>query len=387
MDGVDDLELVSTLRPDLLEGALLELAEELCRRAEERHDRPTARVATLKLAAIRRARGELAEAALLLEGNLAHEPQDDVVLAQLAELYATLKRPEALARVCISRMKLLPDATPIEVIRQLSALVPQLAQADEALSALNEAHARQPERDDLEQALIDAHGAISDHGALARLWIARGRRAADTPERVECLHQAAKHMVASGATESALHLLQRIQSARPEHVDVTLTLTETLLAEHRHADARALLESTLERRSDLRPAQRAQLLMLLSRVTRAAGDRDAALGCMQAAREADKTNRTILAALAILAEELEAWDVAERALIALLLLKRSEVMPRGEVLLRRARVALQLTGAAQALIWARKAQEAEPDSPEIEELIAQLQRSARGSASGLPTVH
>lgn len=386
LDAVEDLEHVARLLPELLEDGLLAQAEELCTRAAE-HDAQAARAAALQLCAIRRGRAQPAEAALLLEACLAREPHDEVVLAQLAALYAALQRPEALARVCMLRMELSPDAAPIEVVRQLAALVPQLRDAEQALAALAQAHARQPERGELEQALIDAHDAIGDHGALARLWIARGRRAADTPERVDCLHRAAKHMVASGATEAALHLLQRIQGARPEHVDVTLTLTETLLAEHRHAEARTLLETALARRPDLRPAQRAQLLCLLARVARAAGDRDNALACMQAAREADKTNRTILAELAVMAEELEAWDIAERALIALLLLKRGDVMPRGEVLLRRARVALQLSGPAQALIWARKGLEAAPESEEIGALVAQLSRATRANGSGFPTAH
>jgi hypothetical protein len=387
IDGVDDLEAVRARAPDLVEDALLELAEALCRRAAEHNDASTARAAALKLAALRRARAQLAEAALLLESSLAHEPHDAPALAQLAELYAALQRPEALARVCMLQLELSPEAAPIEPVRQLVALLPQLADPKQALGTLTQAHARQPERDELEQALVDAHTAISDHGALARLWIARGRRATDTPERSACLHQAARHMLASGATEAALHLLQRIQGARPEQIDVTLTLTETLLAEHRHAEARDLLEAALARRPDPRPAQRAQLLCLLARVAHAAGDRDAALAHMQAAREADKTNRAILAELAVLAEELGAWDVAERALIALLLLKRCDVMPRGELLLRRARVALRLSGPAQALIWARKAQEAAPDSAEIAALIVDLQHIPRDSQSGFPTVH
>jgi hypothetical protein len=97
---------------------------------------------------------------------------------------------------------------------------------------------------------------------------------------------------------------------------------------------------------------------------------------MQAAREADKSSRAILAELAVFAEELGAWEAAERALIALLMLKQPEVMPRGEVLLRRSRVALQLTGAAQSLIWARKAQEADPDSPEVTAWLRNLGQRA-----------
>jgi hypothetical protein len=76
-----------------------------------------------------------------------------------------------------------------------------------------------------------------------------------------------------------------------------------------------------------------------------------------------------------MAEQANAWDVAEKALTSLILLKEADAMPRAELLLRRARVARVLNGEKQALLWARKALEEAKDSAEAAELVRALERA------------
>jgi tetratricopeptide (TPR) repeat protein len=333
-----------------------------------------ARKCVLRLADIRCARGELALAARALDAWLCEHEDDDEVLERVALLYGELERKEELAGVLMRKLVRAEADEAGVLAHKLSALVPELEDAASVRAALELAHAAGGKALDIEAALISTLTFLKDERAIAALLRARATRSSDVEERTSCLARAARHWLKSGAVLETIDALVELRTAAPHELGPTLELADSLIAEERFGEARALLDAVMLPSLKTPAPHRAQLLVRVARVARGQGDDETALQTMQSARDTDKTNRAMLAELAVLAEELNAWDVAERALTSLILLKDEEAMPRSEVLLRRARVARVLSGAKQALLWAKKARDEAPLSQEATELVRALER-------------
>ena len=76
--------------------------------------------------------------------------------------------------------------------------------------------------------------------------------------------------------------------------------------------------------------------------------------------------------IANLAESLEDWDVAEKALRNVVLLKGEELIGRSEIYLRQARIWMHRGDNKRALMFARKAQKEEPEDAQVVSLLEEL---------------
>jgi len=371
--GLACLEEAFAIAPRDLVASLLQALDGARLRAVEDGDTASASRLTLHLASKRRALGELREAAALIEAHLSRVTASDEELALLVEIYAEIDAPIEHARALSLRLSRADESLRAELAEQLGVLIPRLTDCSEVRDALQKAHASLPNVQEIEDAWMMTLAATGDDLSLARALMAKSQRQAAPELRAQCLSRAVQHFFAAGAAAEATDVLFELQSAGPEDVDTSVALADALLSQQRLDEARALLEGLVDPSVEGHSPSRARLLLRLSQVAQAQGDHHLALSAMQAARDADTSNRTVLAQLAVLAEELEAWAVAENALTSVLLLKGPEVMPRGEALLRRARVAIHHSGPKRALLWARKALEAAPDSEDAAQLIRRLE--------------
>jgi hypothetical protein len=349
--------------------------EELLRQADSQHGDVDRRAITLRLARIRRERGEVSLCADLLESYSADHPDDGEVLASLAQLYEQREQPDALAHTLLRQLALVQGPEQAgDLARRLLTLLPRISMVMVVKAALERAHVLHGEPRELEEALIATLAFVQDHRAIAGLLTSRAMRA-EADERAHILERAAQHWLQAGALAEAIDVLVMLRTSHPARLDTALVLADTLLREQRFADARTLVHAVMECKVKTAPQARALLLVRLARAAQGEGDSAAALDAMLAARDADKTNRDALAEVARMAEQANAWDVAEKALTSLILLKEADAMPRAELLLRRARVARVLNGEKQALLWARKALEEAKDSAEAAELVRALERA------------
>ena len=76
--------------------------------------------------------------------------------------------------------------------------------------------------------------------------------------------------------------------------------------------------------------------------------------------------------MADLAERLEKWDLAVKALRTIALMEGDSPMSRGQAFLRQGRIALRKGDRKRAVLWARKARQEDPDLAEIEAFMAEL---------------
>ncbi len=371
--GLADLQAAFALAATSLGSDLLQTLEDARLLALEAQDEAAERDLTFRMASMRRSLGDLPEAAQLIETWLGRGTASDEGLSMLSELYTELSWSSDLARILATRLCHVTDELRTDLAQQLTQLIPQLDDVAEVRAALTLAHGMQPESLEIEETLISALTAVSDDLSIAELLMKRAPRLPEAEARTRCMSRAVQHFLDAGAATEATEVLQQLHSAAPGDIDIGIALADALIGQQRLAEARTLLETLVDPSAEGHSMPRARLLLRLSQVARAQGDNETALNTMQAARDTDTSNRAILVQLAVLAEELEAWSVAENALTSVLLLKGPEIMPRGEALLRRARVAIHHSGAKRALLWARKALEAAPDSEEAALLIAQLE--------------
>jgi tetratricopeptide (TPR) repeat protein len=372
-EALSDLEQAYVLDPAATADELLLAWERSRSVGQDAADADMERAATLRLSSLHRGRSAPADAAEVLELWIERKPDDIEALSLLGDLYSELERPTDLARVLIALLECTRGSEQEACARRLGELTERLDDAAGVRAALQRAHAERPASDAVAQVLFSVLSSLGDERAVANLLAERANLTQDPAERADLAHEAAQRFLAAGDFDKASALLSQLEVPCLGDVDTALALTDALLNRGRGAEARALLEEMAAKRSHAQGAQRARLLAALARVARSEGHLADALTSLQAARDADKANRVILAELAVLAQELGAWDVADRALASLILLKGDEAMPRGEALLRRAQVARQHTGVKRALLWAQKALEAAPESAEAAALVAELE--------------
>jgi hypothetical protein len=110
----------------------------------------------------------------------------------------------------------------------------------------------------------------------------------------------------------------------------------------------------------------------MSRVALAAGDQAGQLEWLKAALDSDRTNGPVAGELADLAENMEDWDTALKALQAVTLMKSAAPMSHPVAFLRQARIAVRRGERPRAVLWAKRALVEDPSFLEADQFLKDL---------------
>jgi tetratricopeptide (TPR) repeat protein len=176
----------------------------------------------------------------------------------------------------------------------------------------------------------------------------------------------------AGDSEAALQWLIRASQLRPDDIPTVLFIADAHITGQRFQEAQDMLETSMEAFRQRRSPELAMLRQRMAKLADAAGDQEARLEWLNAAMDADMNNGVALADLAILAQELGAFDIALKALRGITLLKTDCPMSRAEAFYRQAVIVAQKGERKRAVLWAKKAKAEDASLPGVDELLESL---------------
>ena len=204
---------------------------------------------------------------------------------------------------------------------------------------------------------------------LAQLLLEDATRVDTEAELASLLKQAGQYFLQAGQSAQALHTLRDALACAPSDAELLFLLADAYIDAGELVIADGLLDEWLPKLNG-RP-ELYQHALRKARLAEAGGDRKVQLAWLIDASKYEKDPNLVLT-IANLAEALEDWDNAEKALRSVLLTKEDSPIGRSELYVRQARVWMFRGDNKRALMLARKAQKEEPDSAQVITLLQQL---------------
>jgi tetratricopeptide (TPR) repeat protein len=344
--------------------------EERRRAARSSVDVERERAATLRLVEVLVSQRKIAQARKALSEWVARVGDDVAALQRTLELCQGEGDTLGVAEAALRMVALSEGDAQVAVCRQLVEAAAQIERFDLARTGLETALAVHSDRPELRAALRSVYEQTSAYHELAQLLLEDASRIDDESELARLLKQAGHYQLAGGQTVQALQTLRDALACAPNDSELIFLLVDAHIEAGELTVADALLDESLPKLNGRRP-ELYQHARRKARLAEATGERKVQLAWLTEASKYEKDPHLVLE-IADLAEALEDWDAAEKALRNTLLTREDSPIGRSELYVRQARVWMVRGDNKRALILARKAQKEEPNSAEVITLLRQL---------------
>lgn len=370
-DGIADLEAAFALSSEF-GNMLVHVLRTVAEHARQQGDVEMERMHTQRAIEVLEATQQLEAATGLLAEWAAHHQDDVEAFRRLRQLYAAAERFDDALNAMERLVSLEEGEAQADVTM---AYVDGCAQAGDwarARGLLEHVCQQQPERRDLRSKLLDLYEHVGAHRELASLLLEDAATEEDPEARYEQIRRAGDMFLQGGDTDSAVVALEQARELNPGDHPGTILLVDAYVATERYADAGQLLEDAINSHTRRRSPELAELQSRMARLAEAAGDRHLQMQWLNAAMDSDKSSPVIAAELAELAMMLGDHDLALQALRVVTLSKVDGPMSRARAFLLQAQIAHQKGEARRALLWARKANQEDPELTEAQDFLRTL---------------
>lgn len=372
-EAIEDLEQAHTIAGSNVGQELEHALEALRMAAAAANDADGERGPTMRLIALREARGSRAEARELLVGWVDRSRKDLEALHKLVSIEQADENWEGVVKVAGRLVALEGDAAQIDAALLLAQACRALGRPGEARQGLEFARRKQPAVASLRAELQIIYAEIGATRELADLLIEEVDATEDTAARLALLRRAAKTYLDLQDPASAAVPLQAILEIDPSDAESVGLLADAYTQSGQYEEAEAIIDAAIESAPSGRSPELATLQLRKARLAEARGDRETQLAMLEKAFANDKQNGFIAAALADLAEELEQWDLATKVLRQIALMETECPISRAMSFVRQGRISLILGDAKRAVFWARRATKEDPECVEANALLAEVQ--------------
>ncbi|MBW2534274.1 MAG: tetratricopeptide repeat protein [Deltaproteobacteria bacterium] len=372
--AVEDLEAAFGIDAQSVAEQLGTALDAQRQQAIEAGDQEAERKATLRSIDVMRARADAQGALALLTGWLERSPDDLESLRTLREMQTEAQQWDGVIETC-GRLLDLDEAEPLEkAALALQQAYDALGRTAEAREGLEKAREKLPGNAAIRGALRKLYEAAGAHRELAMLLIEEAHSLDDVEQKTAYLRWAGQTLVMVGDVEGAVPALREVLELQPEDVGARVSLADASIVAGQYDEADAILDEALgEYKGRRHGKEQAVFVQRKSHVARAKGDPDGQLALLQKAHQADNKNGEIAAELADLAELLEQWDAATKALRAITLIEGCRITPT-QALIRQGRISLRQGDTKRAMMFARRAKRGEEgDQSEIDAFIAEVE--------------
>ncbi|MFO7566599.1 MAG: tetratricopeptide repeat protein [Enhygromyxa sp.] len=371
-EAIEDLEQALEIDPGV--GAELEQALEALRMAAAAdEDLDGERSPTLRLVALRQARGAHDEARELLLGWVDRQRKDLEALHQLREIELASESWEGLVKVAGRLVALESAEAQVDAALLLARACRELGTPGEARQGLEFARRKQPEVASLRAELQTIYAEIGAKRELADLLIEDANASEDQSARLDLLRRAAKLYLELEDPGAAAVPLQAILEIDPSDAETVGLLADAYTQSGQYDEAEMIIDAAIEAAPAGRSPELATLQLRKARLAEARGDRDTQLQMLQNAFTNDKQNGYIASDLADLAEHLEQWELATKVLRQIALMEGECPISRAMSFVRQGRISLIQGDAKRAIFWARRAQKEDPELAEANALLSEVQ--------------
>ncbi|HVI00949.1 MAG TPA: tetratricopeptide repeat protein [Enhygromyxa sp.] len=369
-EAIEDLEQANLIDPSL--GEELEHAlESLRMTASADKDLDTERGPTLRLVALRAARGAHAEARELLVSWVDRQRKDLEALHMLRAIELGSRNWEGVVKVAGRLVALETGQAQVDAALLLARACRELGTPGEARAGLEFARRKQPDVASLRAELQTIYAGSGAKRELADLLIEDANAIEEPSARLDLLRRAAKLYLELEDPAAAAGPLQAILEIDMSDAETVGLLADAYTQSGQYDEAEMIIDAAIEAAPAGRSPELATLQLRKARLAEARGDRDTQLQMLQNAFANDKQNGYIAADLADLAEQLEQWELATKVLRQIALLEGECPISRAMSFVRQGRISLIQGDPKRAIFWARRAQKEDPELVEANSLLAE----------------
>ncbi len=351
-----DLEEAMSLGAEGLTTELCQALQSAKNAAHAGADHEVERRVTMRLADLLEQSGDVGEARQVLSDWVQNHPLDREAIYDLLALDSAAGRWDEVA-VGYSRLVKLEvgdaqtDALIMLADAHEKAGTPNLARESlESIYKLDQGNQRIRGR---LRRLYEATGAWRD---LSNLLLVEANNSDDDEQRFGLLREAGELRLRQlNAAQTAIGPLMEAHDIRPEDEELILLLADAYTAAHFTEDAVQLLQGAIDRHGDRRSRELGHLLHRMARAVATTGDSDGELRWLAAAWESFPQSGDMASELAERAMQLEAYEVALKALRALAAMRTPAPIARPVALFKQAQIAEIQGDSRKAAFLAKKA--------------------------------
>ncbi len=370
--AVNDLGEAYELDKDRVNETLVNGLERLRVRAERDGDLPTERTATLRLAQLLTAHGEIERGRQFLVGWIERDARDTEPLYMLCDLDESISHWDGVAAAA-TRLAYVTEGEAQVAAALRSASSSTLAgRPADAVPVLELVHQQQPGIEVVRDKLREMYEAAGEFRLLAGVLVADADHGSDPAVRYANYRRAAELLLyhledAAGAQVPAQHALE----LQPDdHVALMLNV-DVLIAMGSFEDASRTLEAAIGAQKKRTP-ELAVLQQRMGAVAQRMGDKDGHLNWLKKAFDVDRKNAEVAAELAQLATEIGDYELALKPLRAITLMDNPSPVTRPMALLWEAKIEHARGNRAKAELWAKKALREDPAFSDAQQFLDEL---------------
>jgi predicted Zn-dependent protease len=319
--------------------------------------------------------GDSEGARALLTELVKQDPKDRHALRTLASLEEALERWDAASGALRRLVALEEGEAGLEVALRLAEACERGGRLGDARGALERARGLAPQDRTVRERLERVYETTGAWHELADLALDDARASGDVAERFAGLRRAGELLLEhAGDPTAATQALEEARALRPADVDVAGLLAEAMALSGRGQEATALLDEVLAPHKGRRARELSPLLWREARVHRAMGDAAGETRALGQALEHDAQNGQVCANVAIRAIELDQFDIANRALRAVTLLKSPGPMSKALAYQYMGEIARKQGDAKRAVQLLKRALAEDPTLEGAKALIDAIER-------------
>jgi len=346
--------------------------ERLRVRAERDGDLPTERTATLKLAQLLVASGELERGRAFLVGWIERDPRDAEPLYQLCELDESISHWDGVAAAATRLAYVTEGEAQIEAALRAASASTQAGRPGDAVPVLELVHQHQPAASIVRDKLREVYDAAGEYRLLAGVLVADADHGSDPAQRYANYKRAAElYLYHLEDPNNAQVPAQRALELQPDDHAALMLNVDVLIQSGHLEDAGRTLEAAISAQKKRTP-ELAVLQQRMGKVSAALGDKDGQLSWLKKAFDVDRKNAEVAAELAQLATEIGDYELALKPLRAITLMDNPSPVTRPMALLWEAKIEHARGNRAKAELWAKKALREDPAFADAQTFLDEL---------------
>jgi len=342
--------------------------------AAEQADAETERTVTLRCVDVMRVQDKNDGALELLANWIERNPEDIEGLRKLQQLQTEAQRWQDVAATCGRLIQVETEQPQIDAVLAYQQACQMLGNPEHARAALEHVRTQQPDNGQVRTALRGLYEQIGAHAELARIFIEEANAVDEPEQKASFLRWAGQTLVVQGDLDAALPALQQVLELQPDDAGAIISLADAHILRNEFDEADGILDEALAKRKARRFAEEAcPMYQRKSHIARGRGDGEQQLALLLKAHQTHNKNGEVAADLADLAEALEQWDVALKALRAISLIESGCRITPSQSLIRQGYIAIRGGDEKRAKMIARRLKRADDaDSEEVQAFLREI---------------
>jgi tetratricopeptide (TPR) repeat protein len=368
-----------------LRGPLAEHLGKLAMQAAGRGDSALWRQYRLRIAQMRLEMGDIEDARNVLTELLKTDSKDKATLRAIAHVDELEERWDAASATYRRLVGLEDEQGIVSAALKLAETCEKAGRLADARGGLERARMAAPDDVALRQRLAWLYEQLGAIKELATLVLEEAHAAGDVAPRFEGLMRAGQlfleHAQDPAQTQevgvaAAIAPLEEAHALRPTDLDCAALLSDAYVGGGRFDEAQDLLQRTIGTFKGRRARELSALYHRLARVAEILDDKAAELQHLTTALDMDAQNGVVASELAYLAMELGNFEVAQRALRAITMLKVPAPLPKALAYQHLGEIARQQGDVKRAMMLVKRAIDDDPTLESARTLLNILQSEA-----------